>query len=132
MQESDRTSTVKRGEVSHAELLEHGTDRDIVKRGESATVYLVIRNKGNIPINDIQVNVEAYKHFPLVGYKRVAGQDIRLKDQNIAPGEKKRVEYTTTVPESYMGFSTAGKYEFKVSVRVADIQEEFSKQITIE
>lgn len=108
--------------IISAELLGYGTDRDTYARGDTAILYMIVNNTGNRAINDLVLEASAYKSLPVLGYTKVSGpQEYSLTGQDIKPGESKRIEYLVIIPKSYQGISTAGDYEFSVSVKVAGI-----------
>lgn len=98
--------------ITSAELVDYGNDKDTYKRGDTAISYVVIRNTGNTVINDINLKVTVSRLFIS------KSMDYSVTDQNIKPGESKRIEFATQIPENYNGMSTAGDYKITCVVTI--------------
>jgi hypothetical protein len=117
--------------VTSAQLVDYGTNSDTFKAGDLATGYIVIKNTGNTVINDVDMTVTAARTLPFIGEVKQS-QDVSVHDQNIQPGETKRIEYSILIPATYSGISTAGDYKITVVVKVAGVQiGSFTKQVKI-
>ena len=115
-----------------AELVGWGTDKDTYNRGENATMYIVIKNTGNVPVNDARLDIVVKKYVPIAGPVPVQSPTAPLTDLDIQPGETKNIQYTYPIPSEYQGISTVGKYQFVVNVNVWDTSiGSFQKDIEI-
>lgn len=102
--------------VVDAQFIEGGSDKDVYNKGDNAICYVVIKNTGNTVLNRIDFNIDVYKQ--IFGYMKVISSSPSSDNQNIAPGETKRVEFSVTIPSDYKGVSTSGNYRFDVTVMV--------------
>lgn len=113
-----------------AEFIEGGSDKDSYNKGDNATCYVIIKNTGNAEIDRINFNIDVYKQ--IFGYVKVLSSSPSSDDQNIAPGETKRVEFSVTIPSDYKGYSTSGNYRFDVAVLVGGKNiGSFSKEVSV-
>lgn len=103
-----------------AELVGWGTDKDTYNRGDTAITYIIIKNTGNVPVNEAGLDIHVERYVSMIGYVPVQSPKTTLTGLNIQPGETKRAEYAITIPTDYEGLSTAGKYLFTVNVNVWD------------
>src|SRR5271157_4641669 len=119
--------------VEGAQLVGYGTDKDTYKRGDTAIVYFIIKNTGNVAIDNATINAAVAKYFSLVGYVNVENPKETLTDLNIQPGETSNTTYSIVIPETYQGISTAGDFQFTVNVYVwnSDIGT-FTKKVKVE
>lgn len=104
--------------VTSAVLMDHGTDKQVYNRGDTATGFVTIKNTGNTIIDNVMVNVSVSKYISFLGYVKVGEANYPYGSQNIQPQETRRLEFTTTIPKEYQGMSTAGDFQFEVSVSV--------------
>jgi uncharacterized repeat protein (TIGR01451 family) len=102
--------------VTSAVLADHGTDKQVYDRGDTATGFIVIRNTGNTVINNVNMNVSVSKYISFLGYVNVGRTSYPYRDEKIQPGDTRRIEFTTVIPKEYQGMSTAGDFEFSVDV----------------
>jgi len=117
---------------SAAQIMDYGTNKNTYKGGETATGHITIKNTGSTTIKDISTTATVYRNLPLLGNTAVLTQDYPVANQNIKPGETKRVDFSVTIPAEYAGMSTAGKYDLKVGV-TADGQNigSFTESVTV-
>lgn len=115
-----------------AQIMDYGTNKNTYKGGETATGHITIKNTGSTTIKDISTTATVYRNLPLLGNTAVLTQDYPVANQNIKPGETKRVDFSVTIPAEYAGMSTAGKYDLKVGV-TADGQNigSFTESVTV-
>jgi uncharacterized repeat protein (TIGR01451 family) len=102
--------------ITSAEIADHGTDKQVYDRGDTATGFVVIRNTGNTVINNVNMNVSVSKYISFLGYVNVGRTSYPYRDEKIQPGDTRRIEFTTVIPKEYQGMSTAGDFEFSVDV----------------
>jgi len=115
-----------------AELIGWGTDKDSYNRGDTAITYIIIKNTGNVPIDEARLDVNVERYVSFVGYVNVQRSSNPLTDLNIQPGETKKAVYNVPIPSDYEGFSTAGKYRFTVDVYVWDTKiGSFQKEVEV-
>jgi hypothetical protein len=119
--------------VEGAELLGYGTDKDTYKRGDTALVYLIIKNAGNVAIEEATIKASVAKYFSVIGYVNVENPQETLTELNIQPGETSNSTYSIVIPETYQGLSTAGDFQFTIDVYVwnKDIGT-FTKKVKVE
>lgn len=114
-----------------AELTDFGTDKNIYNKGEQATGFVNINNTGNNTINDVSIILTASRVLPFIG-KVSENKEYTFANQNVQPGETKRLEFSTQIPSEYKGISTSGDYTFNVNVRTGnDNIGSFSKGIKV-
>ena len=120
------------GGAPSAQIVNYGTDSDTFRRGERATGFITIRNTGRVVIDDVTASVSVRRSLPIVGSVSLGSADYTFRDQGIKPGESKRVEFSVDIPADYMGVSTAGNYDMRVTVKAggADIGS-FSKSVKV-
>ena len=125
-------SAIAQSTGSVAKIVDYGTDKNTYRGGETATGHLTIKNTGSTTIKGISTTATVYRNLPLLGNTAVLTQDYPVADQNIKPGETKRVDFSVTIPAEYAGMSTAGKYDLQVGV-TADGQNigSFTKSVTV-
>lgn len=124
--------TAVRPVVKSAELAGFGTDNDTYNRGDTATVYFIIKNTGTVPIDEAKLHISVARYVSMIGYVNVQTSDKTLASLNIQPGDTKRAEYAITIPSDYQGVSTAGKYTFTVDVIVWDVRiDTFTKEVQV-
>lgn len=117
----------------NAQLVDYGTDKDTYKRGDTAATYIVIKNTGNVIINEATLNINVERYVSIIGYVSVQSPTTTLTDLNIKPGETKKAEYSITIPSDYEGVSTAGKYRFTIDVIVWGKNiGQFQKEVTVQ
>jgi hypothetical protein len=104
----------------NAELVDYGMDKDSYDRGDVAVTYIVIKNTGTVPIDKVDLEIKVWRYVSVVGYVPLQTTSTSLTGLGIQPGETKSVGYNVTIPSSYEGISTAGKFKFTVGVTVWD------------
>lgn len=102
--------------ITSATITDHGTDKDTYNRGDTATGFIALKNTGNTVINNVVMDVSVSKSISFIGFVKVGGTTYPYSDENIQPGETRRIEFSTVIPSDYKGISTAGDFEFEVTV----------------
>ncbi len=102
--------------ITSATITDHGTDKDTYKRGDTATGFVALKNTGNTVINNVVMDVSVSKSISFIGFVKVGGTTYPYSSENIRPGETRRIEFSTVIPSDYKGISTAGDFEFEVTV----------------
>lgn len=105
-------------QITRAEITDHGTDKDTYNRGDTATGFMTLKNTGNTVINNVAMDVSVSKSISFIGFVKVAEESYPYSGENIQPGESRRIEFSTVIPSDYKGISTAGDFEFEVTVTV--------------
>lgn len=108
--------TVSGPQITSATIVDHGTDKDTYNRGDTATGYVTIKNTGNTVINNMVMDVSVSKSIAFLGFVKVAEESYPYSAKNIQPGDTGRIEFSTVIPSDYKGISTAGDFEFEVTV----------------
>jgi uncharacterized repeat protein (TIGR01451 family) len=107
--------------ITSATIVDHGTDKDTYNRGDTATGYVTLKNTGNTVINNVVMDVSVSKSFSFIGYVKVEEASYPYSGENIQPGETRRIEFSTIIPSDYKGISTAGDFDFEVTVAAEGI-----------
>lgn len=102
--------------ITSATITDHGTDKDTYNRGDTATGFVALKNTGNTVINNVVMDVSVSKSISFIGFVKVGGTTYPYSGENIQPGETRRIEFSTVIPSDYKGISTAGDFEFEVTV----------------
>lgn len=117
-------SSIPPGSLVKAEIVDSGTDKDVYKVGDKATVRISIKNTGGSDITKVEVRAAIEKEF-LGNFIKVLSDHVQVPIYRIRPGEAETYKQTATIP------NFPGKY--RVSARViANGQEIGDFQKTIE
>jgi hypothetical protein len=108
-------------QITSATIVDHGTDKDTYNRGDTATGYVTLKNTGNTVINNVNMDVSVSKSFSFIGFVKVGETSYPYTSENIQPGNTGRIEFSTVIPSDYKGISTAGDFEFEVTVTAEDM-----------
>lgn len=93
--------------------MDWGSDKSTYRRGESATGWAYVENTGNVPITRIDFTLTIKRTILFVPVTKTF--QYAATGLNIAPGEKKQVAFSQTIPSDYEGISTAGDYKLTVT-----------------
>lgn len=117
--------------IVSAELTGWGTDRDTYARGDTATVYLIVKNTGTAVIDQVDYSITAYRYIFSIPIS-LGTESYSSTGLGIQPGQSRRIEFSETIPAEYEGISTAGDYRFDVSVSVGGSSiGSFSKNVKV-
>ncbi|CAJ37268.1 hypothetical protein [Methanocella arvoryzae] len=115
-----------------ARMIGYGTDKDTYSRGDTALCYVEIENTGEVPIDMVDFRVDVYRSAFGVMIRVIDNETYTVDNQDIQPGETKRVEIAVVIPAEYQGVSTAGTYKFDIVVSVEGKEiGRFSKDVKV-
>lgn len=113
--------TISGPAITSATITDYGTDKDTYNRGDTATGFVTIKNTGNTVINNVIMDVSVSKSISFIGFVKVGESSYTYGNENIRPGETGKIEFSTVIPSDYKGISTAGDFEFEVTVTAEGI-----------
>lgn len=118
--------------IVDATIVGYGTDKDTYNRGDTAICYVDIENTGEVPLNRIDFKINVYTSKYGIAIHAIKDEIYTVDQQDIQPGNTKRVEISVVIPEEYQGISTAGDYRFDIAVNAEgkDIGS-FSKDVKV-
>jgi hypothetical protein len=113
------------------QLVEGYTDKGTYNAGDRATGTVVLKNTGNITVDDVTVYVSAYRKTP-IGYVYVGSKCETLSSLKITPGMVKKLDRQVTIPGKFKKTLLSGDYRLDVTLSTGAIQiGSFTTYITI-
>jgi len=97
-----------------AELVEGFTDKRTYEVGDKVTGSVVLKNTGSVVIEDVTINVKAYKQTPL-GYVYIGSKSETLSNLKITPGMVKKLDRHVKIPNKYSRTLVSGDYKLDVT-----------------
>ncbi len=118
--------------VTSAQLVEGYTDKGTYNKGDTASGIVVLKNTGTTVINNVTVEVTAYKLMPVVGYVQIGSKSVTLNSLAIPPGVVKKLDKKVKIPGKYKGIVAAGDYKVDVKLSTGGVQiGSFTSYITV-
>jgi hypothetical protein len=96
---------------AEAEVVDWGSDKDEYKVGETATVWVAIKNTGEKAIEKVEIRAGVEKEF-LGSFVKLISDRLDVPIERIGPGETRRFAHSATTP------NFPGKYRITVKVVV--------------
>ncbi len=113
------------------QLVEGYTDKGTYNAGDKATGTVVLKNTGNVVIDDVTVYVSAYKNTPM-GYVYIGSKSATLNNLRITPGMVKKLDRHVTIPGKFAKMLTSGEYRLDVTLSMGATQiGSFTSYVTI-
>lgn len=97
------------------QLVEGYTDKLTYAPGDKVTGSIVLKNNGKVVIDDITVQVTAYKQTPL-GYVYIGSKTETINKLKITPGMIKKIDRHVTIPAKISKNIVSGDYKLEVTV----------------
>jgi hypothetical protein len=119
------------GHEKKIQLVEGYTDKGTYNAGDKATGTVVLKNTGNVVIDDVTVYVSAYKNTPM-GYVYIGSKGATLNNLRITPGMVKKLDRHVTIPGKFAKMLTSGEYRLDVTLYTGATQiGSFTTYVTI-